>query len=75
MNKRIAPTIILVVMIFLIITYTGILIYAFSKEGLGLFWKILIILVPLGIIAALFGVYIERMKEIKDEENEDLSNY
>lgn len=75
MDKRIAPTIILIVTIFLILAYTGVLLYAFSQEGLGLFWKMIIIIVPLGIIGALLGVYVERLKEIKDEDPEDMSKY
>jgi len=75
MNKRIAPTVILIVVIFIILVYTGILIYAFSQEGIGLFWKLVIILIPIGIIGALLGVYLERIKEIREEEKDDLSKY
>lgn len=75
MDKRIAPTIILIVTIILILAYTGVLLYAFSQEGLGLLWKIIIIIVPLGIIGTLLGVYAERLKEIKDEDPEDMNKY
>ena len=75
MNKRIAPTIVVVIVVLFILVQTGILIYALTEEGLGLFWKLVIVLVPLGIIVALFSVYRERLKEIKDEENDDLSRY
>lgn len=75
MDKRIAPTIILILVIFFILVQAGVMIYAFSEEGLALFWKILISLVPLGIIAALIGVYIERIREIKEEDPEDLNRY
>lgn len=73
MKKRIAPTVILIGMILLIAVLTTVLIYAFSNEGLGLIWKIIIALVPMGIIAALVSVYLERIKEINREENEDLN--
>ncbi|MGW8317169.1 MAG: hypothetical protein ACWGNV_16350 [Bacteroidales bacterium] len=75
MNKRIAPTVILVLVIFFILVQAGVMIWALNKEGLGMFWTLLIILAPLAIIVALITVYIERMKEIDDEEKDDLSKY
>ena len=75
MNKRFAPTVILVLVIFFILVQAGVMIYALNKEGLGLFWTLLIILAPLAIIVALISVYIERMNEIDDEEKNDLSRY
>ncbi len=75
MNKRIAPTVILFVVTFFILVFTGILIYSFSQEGIGLFWKLVIILVPMGIIGALLGVYLEKIRAIKEEEKDDLSKY
>ena len=75
MNKRIAPTLILVLVIFFILVQAGVMIYALKQEGLGIFWTLLIILAPLAIIVALISVYIERMNEIDDEEHDDLSKY
>lgn len=75
MNKRIAPTVILVLVIFFILVQAGVMIYAIKQEGLGIFWTLLIILAPLVIIVALITVYIERMNEINDEEKDDLSRY
>jgi hypothetical protein len=75
MNKRIAPTVILVLVIFFILVQAGVMIYALKQEGLGIFWTLLIILAPLAIIVALISVYIERMNEIDDEEHDDLSKY
>ena len=75
MNKRVAPTIILVLMIIFILAQAGAVIYVLTREGLGLFINLVILLVPLAIIAALLSVYIERMREIKDEEKDDLSKY
>jgi hypothetical protein len=75
MNKRIAPTLVLVLMIIFILIQTWGIIYAVTQEGLGLFWKILIITVPLIILVALVSVYVERIREIDDEENDDLSKY
>lgn len=75
MNKRIAPTLILVLVIIFILLQTWGIIYALTQEGLGLFWKILIISVPLIILVALISVYVERLREIDEEEKDDLSKY
>ena len=75
MDKRIAPTVILILVVFFILVQAGAMIYVLKKEGLGIFWTLLLILAPLAIIAALIAVYIERMKEIDEEEKDDLSKY
>ena len=75
MNKRIAPTIVMILVIFFILLEAGIIVYAIRQEGLSFFWTLVILLVPLVIIAALISVYIERIKEINEEEKDDLSKY
>ena len=75
MDKRSAPTIILILVIFFILVQAGVMIYTLNKEGLGIFWTLLLILTPLAIIVALIAVYIERIKEIDEEEKDDLSKY
>lgn len=75
MNKRIAPTVILILVIFFILVQAGTMIYVLKKEGIGIFWTLILILAPLAIIIALIAVYIERMKEIDEEEKDDLSKY
>jgi uncharacterized membrane protein YhaH (DUF805 family) len=75
MDKRIAPTIILILVIFFILLQAGVMIWALNQEGLGVFWTLLLILTPLAIIVALIAVYIERIKEIDEEEKDDLSKY
>ena len=75
MDKRFGPTIVLILVIFFILVQAGVMVYAFTQEGLGLFWTWLIVLVPLIIIIALITVYIERIKEIDEEEKDDLSKY
>ena len=75
MDKRFAPTLILVlVIIFLVAQVTG-LVIALTREGTGLLWIMLLALVPLIIIAALITVYMERIREIDEEEKDDLSRY
>ena len=75
MDKRIAPTIIVVIMIFLLLLQAGVIIYAFTQEGLGSFWKAIFVIIPFLFIVAIVAVYIERMREIDDEEKDDLSKY
>ncbi len=75
MNKRVAPTIILVLITIFILLQAGAVVYALTKEGIGVFLTLVILLVPLAFIAALLAVYIERMKEIDEEEKDDLSKY
>lgn len=75
MNKKIAPTIVVILVIFFILVEAGILVFALTREGLGIFWTLLLILAPLLIIAALVAVYIERLREIDEEKKDDLSKY
>lgn len=75
MDKRIAPTLVLILVIFFILVQAGAMIYVLKKEGLGIFWTLILILAPLAIIISLVVVYIERMKEIDEEEKDDLSKY
>ena len=75
MDKRFAPTLILVlVIIFLVAQVIG-LVIALTREGTGLLWILLLALVPLIIIGALITVYMERIREIDEEEKDDLSRY
>jgi hypothetical protein len=75
MNKRIAPTIVMIFVIFFILVEAGIIVYAIRQEGLSFFWILVILSIPLVIIVALISVYIERIKEIDEEEKDDLSKY
>ena len=75
MNKRLGPTVVLVLVIFFILIYAGSLIMVFIKEELGIFWTLILLIVPLVIIIALISVYIERLKEIDEEEKDDLNKY
>ena len=75
MNKRLGPTLVLVLVIFFILVYAGSLVMVFIKEGLGIFWTLILLIVPLVIIIALISVYIERLKEIDEEEKDDLNQY
>ncbi len=75
MEKRFGPTLVLILVIFFILVYAGSLVTVFIKEGLGAFWTLILLIVPLVIIIALISVYIERIKEIDEEEKDDLNQY
>ena len=75
MDKRIAPTIIVIIVDFYLLVQAGVVLFLFRKEGLGLFWTILIALIPLGIAVALLSVYLERIREIEEEDEDDLRKY
>ncbi len=75
MDKRFGPTLVLILVIFFILIYAGSLVTVFVKEGLGTFWTLILLIVPLVIIIALISVYIERIREIDEEEKDDLNQY
>ena len=75
MDKRVAPTIVMILVIFFILLEAGIIIFAIRQEGLSFFWILVMLIVPFAIIVALISVYIERIKEIGEEEKDDLSKY
>ena len=75
MDKRFGPTLVLVLVIFFILVQAGSLVLVFIKEGLGIFWTLILLLTPLIIIIALITVYLERLKEIDEEEKDDLTKY
>ena len=65
----------MILVIFFILVQAGSLVVVFIKEGLGIFWTLVLLLVPLVIIIALITVYLERMKELNEEEKDDLTKY
>jgi len=75
MDKRFGPTLVMILVIFFILVWAGSLVTVFVKEGLGLFWTLVLLIAPLVVIIALISVYIERIKEIDEEEKDDLSQY
>lgn len=75
MDKKIAPTIVLILVIFFILLEAGVIVFAIRKEGISFFWTMVMLIVPFAIILALISVYIERLKEIDEEKKDDLSKY
>jgi len=75
MDKRFGPTLVMILVVFFILVWAGSLVTVFVKEGLGLFWTLVLLIVPLLVIIALISVYIERIKEIDEEEKDNLNQY
>jgi hypothetical protein len=75
MDKRIAPTLVLILVICFILLEAGIIVFAIRQEGLSFFWTLVLLIVPFVLIVALISVYMERIKEIDEEEKDDLSKY
>jgi hypothetical protein len=75
MDKRIAPTLVLILVIFFILLEAGIIVFAIRQEGISFFWTLILLIVPFVFIVALISVYMERIKEIDEEEKDDLSKY
>ncbi len=69
-NKMIAPIVISVIIILYYVVYFGILIALL--DGV---WKWLLGIIPLALSAVMLKVCIERIKEIKKGEEDDLSKY
>lgn len=74
-NKKVAPTLILALMVIFLLLQTGGIFLAFTREGLGTAWRILVVVIPLGFIVAMISVYRERIREINEEDQDDLSQY
>ena len=69
-KKMIAPIVVTIIMAMYYIVYFGFLIW--FLEGV---WKYALGIVPLALIAVTVMVCIERIKEIKKGEEDDLSKY
>ena len=69
-NKMIAPIVISVIIILYYVVYFGILIALLYGV-----WKWLLGIIPLALSAVMLKVCIERIKEIKKGEEDDLSQY
>ena len=69
-KKMIAPIVVTIIMAMYYIVYFGFLIWVL--EGV---WKYALGIVPLALIAVTVMVCIERIKEIKKGEEDDLSKY
>ena len=69
-NKMIAPIVISVIIILYYVVYFGILIALLYGV-----WKWLLGIIPFALSAVMLKVCIERIKEIKKGEEDDLSKY
>ncbi len=69
-KKMIAPIVITVIVVLYYIFYFGLLISLMEGE-----WRILFGIIPLALAGVMIYVCIQRIKEIKGGEEDDLSNY
>ena len=69
-KKFLAPIIVTLIMVLYYVAYFGLLIWAL--EGV---WKYALGIIPLLLAAGIFMVLIERIKEIKKGEEDDISKY
>ena len=69
-KKFLAPIIVTIIMVLYYIAYFGLLIWAL--DGV---WKYVLGIIPIALSAVMIAVCIERIKEIKEGEQDDLSKY
>ncbi|MBQ3518136.1 MAG: hypothetical protein IJA31_02310 [Clostridia bacterium] len=69
-KKMIAPIVVTIIMIIYYAVYFGFIIYAVDDV-----WKWLLGIVPVAFAALMIKVCIDRIKEIKKGEEDDLSQY
>ncbi len=68
-----AAPIIVAALIFLY--YIGMAVLFFTVPGIALWAKLLLCLIPAGIIALTVGVTVQRIREIRSGETDDLDKY
>ena len=69
-RKMIAPIIVTIVMVFYYVVYFGLLL-----SMLGGIWKYMLGILPIVFSAVMIKVCVERIKEIQEGEEDDLSKY
>ena len=69
-KKMVAPVVVTVIMVLYYIVYFG-----FLLSLLDGIWKYALGIVPLAFCGVMIGVCVERLKEIKKGEEDDLSQY
>ncbi|MCD8124412.1 MAG: hypothetical protein LUE23_05155 [Lachnospiraceae bacterium] len=69
-RKMIAPVVITVLVVVYYIVYFGILIYLLDTA-----WALLLGVIPLALAATMIWVCIQRIKEIRSGEEDDLGKY
>ncbi|HHV64568.1 MAG TPA: hypothetical protein GXX46_05790 [Peptococcaceae bacterium] len=77
MKKMIAPIIVTVIVLFFLLFYLGVLVMSVG-ESLGtpiVAFLSLLIFITLGVMIAMVYILFQRLKEIKEEDTDDLSKY
>ena len=76
MNKKfIAPLVIVILASIGAIGYAGVYLFILSRMNLPIIFNILILVIAIAVVGALITVFVQRIKEIKTEDENDLSKY
>ena len=76
MNKKfIAPLAIVILASVVAVGYACIYLFILSQMNLSIIFNILILAIAIAVVGALITVLIQRIKEIKTEDENDLSKY
>jgi len=71
----IAPLVIVILASIVAIGYAGVYLFIFRRMNLPIILNILILVVAIAVVGALITVFVQRIKEIKTEDENDLSKY
>ncbi len=74
-KKIIAPLIIVILASIIVIGYAFLYLFIIKQMNLPVVLNILILIIVIALVAALIAVFIQRVKEIKSEDENDLSKY
>ena len=69
-RKMIAPIVVTVLLVLYFAFYFGLLVFLLPG-----FWKVVLGVAPLFFVAVMIGVCVQRIREIKKGEEDDLSQY
>jgi len=74
-KKILAPAIIVILGSIVIAVYVYFYLFVFRKMNFPAIINFIIILIAVTLIAALIAVFIQRIKELKEENEDDISKY
>ena len=74
-KKILAPAIIVILGSIVIAAYGYFYLFVLQKINLPIIANIIIILIAITLIVALIAVFIQRIKELKEENEDDISKY
>lgn len=74
-KKILAPAIVVILGSIVIAAYGYFYLFVFQKMNLPAIINFIIILIAITLITALIAVFIQRIKELKEENEDDISKY